>query len=91
MSYSGVSENPLGMVEKEEQDKFGWLTVFENVKNRQGLWPVVTALTLAVSYGQRTDIKEKSFQRKMKNLGKKYKEARMNVHYGHRHTRSTVN
>lgn len=91
VSYSGVSENPLGMVEKEEQDKFGWLTVFENVKNRQGLWPVVTALTLAVSYGQRTDIKEKSFQRKMKNLGKKYKEARMNVHYGHRHTRSTVN
>lgn len=90
VTYVNIPENPLTMVEEEDQDKFGWLTVFENVKHRSGLWPVVTAMTMAVAYAQRIDTKERSLQEKFKNLGRKYKEARKNVYYGHRHTQSSV-
>lgn len=74
--------------EEEDAAKFGWLTLYENVKKRQGMWPIVTGLTLAVSYSQRMDTKEKSVGEKFKKLGRKYRESRMQVL--HRHTQSSV-
>lgn len=90
LTYSNTPSNPLSMTEEENQDKFGWLTLFENVKNRPGMWPLVVAMSMAVSFSQRLDKKENSIQQKMKNLGRKYKEARLQVYHGHRHTRSAV-
>lgn len=70
---------------------YGWLTMYENVKRRPGMWTVVTALTVAVSYGQRVDGKEKSVSEKLKRLGRKYMDSRKQVYYGHhRHTQSLV-
>lgn len=90
ITYANIPENPLDMAEEEDQDKFGWLTMFENVKNRPGLWPVVTAMTMAVAYAQRVDTRERSLQEKFKTLGRRYKEARKHVHYGHQNTKSNV-
>lgn len=74
----------------DETAKFGWLTMYENVKRWQGMWPIVAGVTLAVSYGQRIDSKEKSVAEKFKRLGRKYRESRMQVYYGHRHTQSSI-
>lgn len=79
-----------GIIEDENAAKFGWLTMYPDVKKRQGMWPIVAGLTLAVSYSQRMDVKEKSVAEKFKRLGRKYRESRMQVFYGHRHTQSSL-
>lgn len=76
----------------EEDDdiaaKFGWLTISEDVKTRPGMWLVSIALTLAVAYDQPMDVKDKSMAEKFKRLGRKYREGRMQVFYGHRYNQS---
>lgn len=80
---------------------FGWLTLFEAVRatpqpgnvnsaNRDHLWQLVVALTFAVSYSQRIDTKVRSVGERLKKLGRKYKDGRFQVMYGHRHTQSSV-
>ncbi|VVT57054.1 uncharacterized protein SAPINGB_P005511 [Magnusiomyces paraingens] len=90
--FNDAAPNPLNVADDESQDKFGWLTVFESAKHRAGMWSVVVASTLAVAYAQRTDRKERSLQQRMRNIGRKYRDARLQVHYGqgHRYTRSSV-
>ena len=79
-----------GVVDEEDSAKFGWLTMYDNVKKRPGMWPIVAGLTLAVSYSQRIDAKEKSVAQKFKRLGRKYRDGRMQVLQGHRHTQSSL-
>lgn len=91
--FGTVEDNGDGYIEEEDVAKFGWLTLYENVKRRQGMWPIVTALTLAVSYSQKMDSKEKSVTEKLKKFGRKYRESRIQVFQGtggasYRHTQS---
>lgn len=92
--FKANSSPIIGGGEEGEHDdsaaKYGILTMYESIKKRPGMWPVAAALTLAVSYGQRTDMKEKSVAEKLKRLGRKYRDGRKQVYYGHRHTQSTV-
>jgi hypothetical protein len=92
-----------GVIDDGEDDtaNFGWLTLFEAVRsmpqpgiedrvNRDHLWQLVVALTFAVSYSQRVDTKVRSVGEKLKKLGRKYKDGRFQVIYGHRHSQSLV-
>ena len=92
-----------GVIDDGEDDtaNFGWLTLFEAVRSmpqpgvkpqatRDHLWQLVVALTFAVSYSQRADTKVRSVGEKLKKLGRKYKDGRFQVIYGHRHSQSSI-
>lgn len=67
---------------------YGTLTMHAHLKKRPGMWAVAAALTLAVSYGQGLDVRESSVGDKLRRFGRKYKEGRKQVYYGHWHTQS---
>lgn len=80
VSYGEIPDDPLELKDSQSSDKFGWLTLYESVKKRPGLWPIVTGTTLAVAYAQKIDNKERSFPELMKKFGRKYKEGRLQVY-----------
>lgn len=68
---------------EEENTNFGWLTVYDKVKSLDEgeMWSVIVGVTFAVGYGLRMDKKKKGVGKKLKDLGRKYREGREKAMY----------